>query len=131
VTDPPVFLSVDDVLFVHARQFARFGGAEGLRDRAALASAVGIPQAGFGGHRLHPDLFAMAAAYAFHIAQAQAFIDGNRRTGLVSAILFLRINDLRVRDPDQRLYDAMIAVAEKRLDKAGLAAVLRELATGV
>ena len=123
----PDFLSVDDVLLLHEGQLARYGGGTGLRDPGLLDSAVAVPRATFGGRHLHADLFAMAAAYAFHIAQNQPFVDGNKRTGLAAALVFLDINGIAVADPDGRLYDAMIALAERRLDKEGLAALLREL----
>ena len=60
-----------------------------------------------------------AAAYAFHTAQHQPFVDGNKRTGLLSAIVFLDLNGIVVRDPEGRLYDAMIAIVERRLHKSG------------
>ena len=69
----------------------------------------------------------MAAAYAFHIAQNQPFLDGNKRTGLVAALVFLDLNGVTILDPQEKLYDAMIAIAERRMDKDGLAALLREL----
>ncbi len=69
----------------------------------------------------------MAAAYAFHIAQNQPFLDGNKRTGLVAALVFLDLNGITVLDPQERLYIAMIAIAERRMDKQGLAELLREL----
>jgi death on curing protein len=71
----------------------------------------------------------MAAAYAFHIAQNQPFFDGNKRTGLVSALVFLDLNEITVLDPQEKLYDAMIAIAERRMDKDGLAELLRGLST--
>ncbi len=72
------------------------------------------------------DLAAIAAAYAFHIAQNQPFLDGNKRTALGSALVFLRLNGVApARFDGAVLYDAMIAIAEKRLDKAGLANVFR------
>jgi len=71
------------------------------------------------------DLFDIAAAYAFHLAQAQAFLDGNKRTGIGTALLFLRANGVTQVPDDIHLYDAMIAIAEKRLDKAGLAEMFR------
>ena len=77
---------------------------------------------------MHGDLFAMAAAYAFHIAQNQPFVDGNKRTGLAAALVFLDLNGVWVEDPKGRLYEALIALAERRLDKDGLARLLRELA---
>lgn len=70
----------------------------------------------------------MAAVYAFHIAENQPFLDGNKRTPLVSALLFLDINGIEVLDPNMRLYDAMISIANKELDKEGLAVLLADLA---
>ena len=66
--------------------------------------------------------------YAFHIAQNQPFLDGNKRTALNAALVFLDINGWLVPDPDELLYDAMIAIAERRLDKEGLAALFEKLA---
>jgi death-on-curing protein len=77
---------------------------------------------------LRGDLFDVAASYAFHIAEAQAFIDGNKRTAILSAIVFLAENGFRCHKADDALYDAMIAIAQKRLDKKGLAAPFRKLA---
>jgi death-on-curing protein len=125
----PDFLSVEDVVFLHDEQLGRFGGAAGIRDQGLLESAVGTPQASFGGEYLHGDLFAMAAAYAFHIAQNQAFFDGNKRTGLLSALVFLDLNGVIISDPESRLYQAMIDIAERTMDKFGLALLLRGLAT--
>ncbi len=127
MTPEPEFLTLEDVLDIHARQIARFGGAEGIRDRGLLESAVAAPQASFGGQLLHSDLFEIAAAYAFHIAENQPFIDGNKRTGLLSAIVFLDINGVSINYPDPRLYNAMIDIAEKKLDKRGLANLFREI----
>jgi death-on-curing protein len=127
----PEFLDVEDVLELHDRQVAEFGGSNGIRDRGLLESAVAMPRASFGGEQLHAGVFAMAAAYAFHIAENQPFVDGNKRTGLGAALLFLRLNGYRLVDPDGKLYDAMIAIAERRLDKSGLAGVLEHLARPV
>jgi death-on-curing protein len=73
----------------------------------------------------HGDLFDIAATYAFHIAQAQAFLDGNKRTGAAAALSFLQINDITVWPEGEELYQAMIAIAERRLDKTGLAEIFR------
>ena len=123
----PQFLSVEDVLLIHEEQLARYGGGAGIRDQPLLESAVATPQASFGGEFVHEDLFAMAAAYAFHIAQNQPFVDGNKRTGLISALAFMRVNGLPD-VPQEPLYDAMMGIAEGRIDKAGFAALLRSLA---
>ena len=70
----------------------------------------------------------MAAAYAFHIAENQPFLDGNKRTALNAALVFLDINGWLVFDPDGRLFDAMIAISDRSLDKSGFAELFRELA---
>lgn len=123
----PDFLSVAEVLDLHAQQLAAYGGLAGVRDEGLLASAVAQPCATFGGVFLHSDLWAMAAAYAYHIAQNQPFYDGNKRAGLMAALVFLDLNGYRVADPTGRLYEAMLALAERRLDKEGLSELLREL----
>jgi death on curing protein len=124
----PEFLGVDDVLELHADQLRLFGGSAGLRDRGALESAVATPAATFGGTFLHEDLFTMAAAYAFHIAENQPFLDGNKRAALNAALVFLDINGWLLLDPSMKLYDAMIALSSRSLDKPGLALLLRSLA---
>jgi death-on-curing protein len=106
---------------------ARYGGGGGIRDAGALDSAVAMPRATFGGEFVHKDLHAMAAAYAFHIAQNQPFVDGNKRTGLAAALVFLDLNGVEVRDQEGRLYQAILDIAGRKLDKNGLAELLREL----
>ena len=123
----PEFLDVDDVLALHDEALAAFGGSAGVRDPGLLASAVAMPRASFGGDLLHEDIFAMAAAYAFHIAQNQPCVDGNKRTAILAAIVFLDLNDVEIPEATDELHDAMIGVAERRLDKQGLAATLRRL----
>lgn len=98
MTDSPEFLTLEEVLQLHAEQLARWGGSGGIRDRGALEAAVAAPQATFGGTHLHEDLFSMAAAYAFHLAEAQAFLDGNKRVGLNAALVFLDLNGVVIVD---------------------------------
>jgi death-on-curing protein len=128
VTLDPIFLARADVEFVHADQLATHGGTDGVRDAAALESAIGAPQASFGGEYLHEDLFHMAAAYAFHIAEAQAYLDGNKRTGLGAALLFLELNGIALREQDELLATAMLDIAARRASKADLADLFRRLA---
>jgi death on curing protein len=124
----PLFLTVEQVLLIHARQLAEHGGQEGIRDRGLLESAVAMPLASFGGEYLHDDVFAMAAAYAFHIAENQPCFDGNKRAAMGAALVFLRVNDIRIsRQHGERLHEAMIAIAERRMKKDELASLLRRL----
>ena len=86
--DEPKFLTLAEVLYLHDESLARYGGSAGVRELELIESALGSAQNTFwhgqGG------LFEIAAAYAFHIAESQSFIDGNKRTAVVAAILFLR-----------------------------------------
>ena len=122
-----VFLTGAQVQTLHRLALEQHGGQDGVRDLAAFESAVAHPQnVWFYGQG---DRFDVAAAYAFHLAEAQAFLDGNKRTGIAAALTFLRLNGQTVTRHTDELYTAMIAVAEHRLDKAGLAALLRRLST--
>lgn len=123
----PEFLTLEDVFLIHEEQLEAYGGIQGIRDKGLLESAVMMPQASFGGEYLHQDLFEMAAAYAFHIAENQPFLDGNKRTALVSALVFLDINGFIILDEEMKLYDAMIAIANKEMDKFDLANLLKNL----
>ena len=122
-----LFLELSDVLKIHEQQLEAFGGIHGIRDVGLLESAVATPQATFGGEYLHNDLFEMSAAYAFHISENQPFLDGNKRTALTSALVFLDINGFIVIDQEMKLYQALIDIANKKIDKYDLAFLLKEL----
>lgn len=121
----PGFLCLAEVLYLHELSLARFGGLEGIGDPGLVASAMGAAQNAFWYGQ--GNLYNIAAAYAFHLAEAQAFVDGNKRTAAAAAIVFLNLNGLRFPEDDGSVYSAMIDVANKRLDKVGLARVLRHL----
>ena len=121
------FLTVDDVLKIHGQQLLHFGGAQGIRDHSGLEAAVQQPQASWAGEYLYESVFDMAAVYAYHIAESQALVDGNKRTALHAALLFLAINGYEILVDDPRLYDAMIAIANKEMEKEDLSDLFREL----
>ena len=93
----PVWVPLQAVLIIHDRQIARHGGASGMRDIQLLEAAVERPRnkAVYG----EPSLEKIAAAYAFGIAKAHAFVDGNKRTAFVASATFLRLNGFGLR-PD-------------------------------
>ena len=134
MTDAPeepgavVFLTVEIVLALHARQLERFGGGAGLRDRGLLESAVAQPQTSFGGTFAHEGLFAMAAAYLFHLVANHAFIDGNKRLGLLAAQVFLHLNGIVILGESEAFYALTMGVAEGRLDKRAVTAEFERIA---
>jgi death-on-curing protein len=122
----PRFLSLEQVAELHRLSLELHGGQDGLRDPAAFAAAVCQPQnTWFYGRG---DLYDVAAAYAYHLAESQSCLDGNKRTGMAAALVFLRLNGIVVPESTDALHQAMIAIAARRLDKAGLAELLRKLA---
>ena len=112
-----VFLSLPDVLQIHKDQIERYGGDSGIRDLELLKSAIAMPESGMGDKYYHPGLFDMAAAYLYHLIQNHPFIDGNKRTGVVTALVFLIINGVELNFEEEELENLIWEVAKGRLDK--------------
>lgn len=90
------YLTAEQVLFLHARLVAETGGSHGVRDLGLLLSAIGRPQASFDDQDLYPDLFTKAGVLMDSLVRNHPFVDGNKRTGIAVAALFLRINGYRL-----------------------------------
>jgi death on curing protein len=124
----PVFLRLSEILEIHRDQIERYGGAPGLRDLNLLISAAATPAVSFRGQYLHDDLCAMAAAYLFHIVRNHPFVDGNKRTGAVTALVFLALNNVETAMSEEELETMVRAVAEGRMSKAEVTLFLRRYA---
>lgn len=122
-----LFLTLAEIIEIHADQIRRYGGQAGLRDLALLESALAQPEASFAGEWLHGDHYAMAAAYAYHLCQNHPFIDGNKRTGLAAALVFLELNGITALDPRGRLKNAMIRIASDKMSKDDFTKLLTRL----
>jgi death-on-curing protein len=121
------FLTLAEVIEIHADQIHRYGGQAGVRDLGLLESALAQPEASFAGAWLHQDHYEMAAAYAYHLCQNHPFIDGNKRTGLAAALVFLELNDISILDPRGRLKNTMFGIASGKIGKTDLTKLLRKL----
>ena len=86
----PIWVPDRAVYIIHDRQIARHGGASGLRDEGLLQNALQRPVNKW--QYENADIFECASAYAFGIAKAHAFVDGNKRTAFVTSVTFLRLN---------------------------------------
>jgi death on curing protein len=117
----PHFLTLDEVLALHHDQITRYGGAGGIRDLALLESAIGTPSVTYAGAFLHPTLPEMAAAYLFHIARNHPFVDGNKRTALMAALVFLWLNDQHIHALEDELVDLVVGVATGKVSKPEVA----------
>jgi death-on-curing protein len=106
------YLIAEQVLFIHARLIAETGGEHGIINLGLLQSAVARPQATFGGQDLYPSLFLKAAALLENLSGDHAFIDGNKRTAITSAGLFLNLNGYCFRANNQQLEAFTLACAQ-------------------
>ncbi|SMC25043.1 death on curing protein [Desulfacinum hydrothermale DSM 13146] len=122
----PDFLSLAEVLEIHRDQIERYGGRPGIRDLGLVQSALAMPAAGFGGRYLHGDLFEMAAAYLFHIVRNHPFVDGNKRTGAVAALVFLSLNGMEIEAGEDMFEQTVRAVSEGKMDNSSIAEFFRE-----
>ena len=104
-------LTPEQVLFIHARLIAETGGEHGVRDLGLLQSAVTRPQAVFEDNELCPDIYHKAAALLESLVNNHPFVDGNKRTGITAATMFLKINDLTLTASNQQVESFVLSVA--------------------
>ncbi len=119
------FLTLDDVLIIHDKQIALFGGERGVRDMGLLESAIATPQATFQGQLLHDGVLAIASAYLFHVVQNHPFMDGNKRAGAVVAIVFLEMNGVELNISNEDLVELVLKVATGNMLKPEIETILR------
>lgn len=113
-----VFLTLDEVIALHADQIDRYGGRPGIKDLGLLRSALGTPSANFEGRFLHEGLHEMAAAYLFHIVRNHPFVDGNKRVGFMVLLAFLGLSSRRLDAIAQDVEDLVLGIARGRVSKA-------------
>jgi len=117
----PLFLALDEVIEIHHDQIKRYGGHPGIRDIGILKSAIALPSATFDGNYLHINIYEMAAAYLFHIVRDHPFMDGNKRTGAVTSIVFLMLNGIDFHADESDFEEIVLRAAEGIIDKATIA----------
>lgn len=113
--EPLIFLNKDEVIELHARAIDAFGGSHGIRDEGALESALVAAENRhfYGG----ADVIGCAAAYAYHLTQAHAFIDGNKRVAAVVTEIFLEVNGVGLEAAEDQLYALYMGVADGSLSR--------------
>ena len=126
MSHPPIFLTVDQVLEIHARMVREFGGDDSLRDHGLLESAVRMPRATFDGRLLHADVAAMAAASLFHLCKNHPFVDGNKRAALATAEVFLLVNDCALSAQDAAVEELTMGVASGSVSKQQVTAFFQD-----
>ena len=121
----PRWLTESTLLAIHAQQVERFGGAHGVLDQNVVLSALARLQQRWSYDEL-ADLADFAAAYLVDFARSQGFNDGNKRTGLACALVFLALNGAALHVNGAELYTMTMKVAINQAGDTEVAAYLRE-----
>lgn len=116
------------LLVIHAQQIERYGGAHGVLDKNVVLSALARPIHRWG-YDPSADLADLAGAYLVGFARSQGFNDGNKRTGLACALVFLDLNSAPLHVPAGELYALAMAVAVGQADDAAVATYIRDRLT--
>jgi death on curing protein len=118
------FLTREIIDAIHEEQIETFGGLHGVRDENGLESAIAAAENVY--HYGAGDVFDIAAAYAYHLAESQAYLDGNKRTGAQAAFVFLEGCGFDCSSlPDEQTYDAMVKIATHEMSRDDLAGYFR------
>jgi death-on-curing protein len=115
------YLSPEQVLFLHSRLISETGGAHGVREVGLLLSALGRPQATFADQELYPDLFTKTAALMDSLVRNHPFVDGNKRTAITAAGIFLQINGYQLSVENAEMVRFTLACAQSLLSLAEIA----------
>jgi death-on-curing protein len=120
------YLTPEQILFLHDRLIEETGGGHGVGDLGLLLSAIARPQASFDDKDLYPDIFSKVAALMDSLIRNHPFIDGNKRTGISAASLFLFRNNHRIIANNDEVRDFTLLVAQSKLSFADMIAWFKE-----
>lgn len=107
-----ILLSVDEIILLHEKLIKVTGGINGLRDYGLLESAVFSTQTGFGDMEKYPTIEEKSARIAFSLINDHAFVDGNKRIGILAMLMTLRLNNVNISYTQQELIDLGLTVAD-------------------
>ena len=113
-------LSKNQVTALHSALIREFGCIDGIRDEGLLESALAAPFQTFGGEPVYPSLQAKAAQLGFGLIRNHPFVDGNKRIGAHTMLVFLAVNGIELRYEQQELIDIVLSVAAGQIDRQGL-----------
>jgi death-on-curing protein len=120
------YLAAEEILLAHFKLIERFGGSHGVRDISRVKAVVAAPRQEAFGTEQYPTLFEKAAVYARNIIADHAFVDGNKRTGIAAAVIFLQRNGQKFRAKQGELEDFAVLIATDHLDIATIADWLKD-----
>lgn len=121
-----IYLSVEEVIQIHDDLVSVYGGLHGIRDMGLLISAIEMPKASMFGEDLHKSIFDKAAAYLFHIVCNHAFLDGNKRSGTASTLIFLTQNGHIMKYNMEDFEEMVCKVAKNKYSKQEISDFLQQ-----
>ncbi len=119
-----IVLTLEQLLELHALVIAETGGSQGLRDLGRLEAALATQTQSVYGSELYESLHEKAAALIRGIIADHAFIDGNKRTGMLAGLTFLSVNSVKIKAGKGEIEDFAVRVAVDHLDAPAIAAWL-------
>ena len=123
------YLTPEQALFIHYRMIEGTGGSHGIRDVTLLQSALARPLATFDKNNLYPDIFSKAAALMHSIIKNHPFVDGNKRTAVTTASLFLLKNGYYLSASNKELERFTLKVAAKDIELQEIAKWFKKYST--
>lgn len=120
-------LTPENIELIHAEMVAAYGGADGIRDNGLFLSVCQAPFQSVFGEDLYPSLYDKAAKYMADFARYQVFVDGNKRTGLATACVFLKLNGIEMDLTEEGAYDLVMGIANGRISEVkDVSAIIEE-----
>jgi len=113
-------LSIETVIAMHSELITQSGGLDGIRDAKILDASINLPFHTFDGQYLYPTIQAMAAHLAFSLIKNHPFLDGNKRIGILSMLVFMDINGLPVDCTDDELITLGLGLADSSIAESEL-----------
>lgn len=121
-----IFLTIEEVIQIHDDLIKEYGGLHGIRDIGLLVSAIEMPKATMFGEYLHESIYDKASAYLYHIVCNHPFLDGNKRTGAASALIFLNQNGCKTHYDMKKFEELVCKVAIGGIHKESISIFLNE-----
>ncbi len=111
-----IMLSKEQVLFLHTQLIAETGGIDGIRDMPLLESAISNPFQSFAGKKVYPSVQQKAARLGFGLVKNHAFVDGNKRIGAHTMLVFLALHKIELHYAQKELSDIILEIASGEKD---------------
>lgn len=120
------FLEINDIITLQKSLILKFGGLAGLRDKNLLESAVMYPQL-LSSMTMEQDMYILGGAYCYHLIANHAFVDGNKRIGVLAMLTFFKINNFNVHIQHDKLYDFAMSIAMSQINEDKVAQILKKI----